>query len=178
MKLRSASPLPVANRALEIMVGSDGEATREFYKILEDAGPLGRVAVNLFRAQKTSGRAKMYRGRRFKRAAYDTKSWSLANLCEILEKHGAEVGFRYGWKQDTTVVFGEDPSWVLYVDLPTGQVSFHSPTRGKGPEYAGEWDGVPGVSGGRIVGFVQSVYERKVPDRQPIAPDPRQASLW
>lgn len=31
---------------------------------------------------------------------------------------------------------------VLYVDVPEfGQVSFHSPTRGDGPEYDGVWDG-------------------------------------
>jgi len=31
--------------------------------------------------------------------------------------------------------------WVVYFELPQGQVSFHSPTRGSGPDYPGEWDG-------------------------------------
>lgn len=43
---------------------------------------------------------------------------------------------------------------VLYVEIPTGQVSFHSPTRGNGPDYEGDWDGAQGVSGDRIVAAI------------------------
>ena len=31
--------------------------------------------------------------------------------------------------------------WVVYIDIPQGQVSFHSPDRYIGPDYMGEWDG-------------------------------------
>ena len=30
---------------------------------------------------------------------------------------------------------------MLYVELPEGQVSFHSAVEYEGPEYDGEWDG-------------------------------------
>lgn len=32
---------------------------------------------------------------------------------------------------------------VLYVDLPQGQVSFHSTAKYAGPSYDGDWDGQP-----------------------------------
>ncbi len=104
-------------KAIVVYVGSDGELTKRYYSELEKRGPLGMVAVNLFRAQKTSTRAKLYRGRQFRSAAYDTKSWSMQNLVEILGKVG---GFPYGWKPDPATPFGDAPSWVLYVELPQG----------------------------------------------------------
>ena len=120
---------------------SNGEVTRQYYADLNSRGPLGQIAVCLFRAQKTSTRAKRYRGRGYRGAAYDVKSWSMGEVCKLLAEHGEFLGFRYGWKEDPSVPFGEDPSWVLYVDIPQfGQVSFHSPSRGTGPAYAGDWD--------------------------------------
>lgn len=147
--------------ALEVYAGSDGELTKRYYAELSARGPIGLVAMNLFRAQKASSRAKVYRGGirgqgSFKRMAYDKKSWSMEQLVEILGKHGSELNITYGWKQDLRVLFGEEASWVLYVDLPTGQVSFHSPTRGSGPDYPGQWDGLR-ESAGRIVRFCDRV---------------------
>lgn len=69
--------------------------------------------------------------------AYDRKQWSLRNLCDALLTHGATLGITWGWRRDPAVTFNP---WVLYVELPTGQVSFHSPTRGDGPDY-GEGQG-------------------------------------
>lgn len=42
----------------------------------------------------------------------------------------------------------------IYVDLPTGQVSFHNGARYDGPDYPGAWDGMPGQSADRICRFV------------------------
>ena len=47
---------------------------------------------------------------------------------------------------------------VLYVDLPNGQVSFHSPERFDGPDYLGEWDGLR-MSEERIIQFCQEVFD-------------------
>ena len=129
----------------EIYLGSDGEATKSLYSHLERRGPLGMIALNLFRAQKCSARAKVYRGGirgqgSYKRMAYERKSWSMDLLCRALIEHGAALNIRFGWKEDPRTVFGQDASWVLYVELPAGQVSFHSPTRGTGPDYTREWD--------------------------------------
>lgn len=140
--------------AAEVFNQNDGGTTQSFYAELNRLGPLGEIAVALFRAQKRSSRAKEYRRGRFRRMAYDVKSWSLSELCRLLEKHG---GFVWGWKQDQEVRFGEEASWVLYVDLPGfGQISFHSPTRGAGPEYPGDWDRQH-ASEERIIAFTDAV---------------------
>lgn len=129
-------------RAIDIYQQSDGEVTRSYYAELERRGPVGIIALNLFRAQKCSSRAKVYRGRgssKWKHDAYRRKNWSLENLCAALNQHADSLFIRYGWKRDP-----ETPAfkWVLYADLPQlGQVSFHSPVRMAGPDYAGEWDG-------------------------------------
>src|ERR1051326_6304313 len=151
-------------RAVEVVEGSDGDGTKAYYAELEKCGPVGIVALNLFRAQKCSTRAKGYRGGirgkgSYRRMAYDRKSWSIENLCRVLAAHSEALGIRYGWKADPACVFDQDPSWVLYVDLPQGQVSFHSPNRGEGPDYAADWDGKR-LSAERIIQFCDSVYAR------------------
>jgi hypothetical protein len=145
-------------RATDVFAGSDGELTRRYYAALQTRGPVGLIAMNLFRAQKTSTRAKLYRGRRYKSAAYDVKSYSMSELCRVLADHGAQLGIAYGWKEDPATVFGSEPSWVLYVDLASyGQVSFHSPSRGSGPAYSGEWDGQH-ASERRFLAFCDHVF--------------------
>lgn len=91
--------------AREIFDGSDGAATREFYVNLERAGAIGIVAMNLFRAQKCSTRAKKYRGGlrgvgSFRSLAYEKKNWSIDNLALTLGKYGPDLGICFGWKQD------------------------------------------------------------------------------
>jgi hypothetical protein len=151
--------------ASEVFRQSNGEVTRRYYEELQKRGPLGVIATNLFRGQKTSTRAKLYRGRGYKSAAYETKGWAISNLCETLEQHGEALGFRWGWKEDPTVPFGDRPSQVIYCEIPGfGQVSFHSPTRDKGPKYAGEWDGQH-ASEERILAFADAVMA--MPERHP-----------
>ena len=111
--------------------GSNGDATRALYAKLEKVGPLGVVALNLFRALKTSSRAKLYRGRGYKDAAYDTKTWSLDNLVRVLIAQD-DLGIGFGWGRDEKAVGFEN---VLYVEIPTGQMSFHTERRGDGPDY-------------------------------------------
>ncbi len=155
--------------ALEVFRTSDGQVTRSFYAVLEQRGPLGLVALNLFRAQKCSARAKVYRGGirgkgSYKSMAYDRKGWSIEQLSKILAEHGAALGITFGWGMDASQTWNPH---VLYVDLPQGQVSFHSPVRYVGPDYPGDWDGKH-ASAERIIAFAQGVLD---------APDPRQISL-
>jgi hypothetical protein len=131
-------------KAIEVYKGSDGDQTRAFYAMLEQRGPIGKIAVNLFRAVKCSSRANVYRGGirgqgSYRSMAYDRKNWAIANLCTILQDHAADWGIGWGWKQDPVQEYHD---WVLYVDLPDGlgQVSFHAATRGVGPDYPFEWD--------------------------------------
>jgi hypothetical protein len=129
--------------------GSDGEATKGLYAKLEQLGGAGVLAMNLFRAQKNSERAKVYRGRGYKDNAYGRKQWAMGNLVDALEQ--ADPPVVWGW--------GEDPKqsyhrWVLYIDTPMGQVSFHTAVRGRGPDYPKAWDGVPNAGPGRICRWV------------------------
>lgn len=145
-------------KAHEVYNGSEGALTRAYYAALEQRGPAGIVAVNLFRAQKCSTRAKKYRGGvrgvgSYRGMAYDRKAWSMGNLCAALAEHGEALGIAYGWKRDPLALTNP---WVLYVDLPNGQVSFHSPTRGEGSDYAGEWDAMH-ASEQRILAFCDGV---------------------
>lgn len=152
--------------AFEIFNGSDAEQTKAFYKTLDDLGPKGKVATALLRAIKCSTRAKAYRKRQWRTDAYDRKQWSMREACKVLVFYGIELGINYGWQQDKNVVFGKahydiTPSWVLYVDLPQGQVSFHDKSRGEGPAYTGKWDGQRGVSVERIIQFCDTVLKEK-----------------
>lgn len=150
--------------AHDVFEGSDGALTRQYYAELEKRGPRGLVALNLFRAQKTSSRAKKYRGGirgvgRYKDMAYERKQWSMKLLSEILKEHGEALGIQWGWKTDPAADFH---TWVMYIDIPQqGQVSFHSPTRGVGPEYPGNWDGKR-ESQPRILEFCDQVIHAQV----------------
>jgi hypothetical protein len=145
----------------EIYDGSDGDATKALYVQLAALGPIGAIAINLLRAQKASSRAKVYRGGirgqgSYKSMAYERKEWALSVLCTILEQCAPDVGLVYGWQHDEGT---PGYPWVLYVELPTGQASFHAPRRGVGPTYGGVWDGVRDVSADRIVRWVQAVLD-------------------
>jgi hypothetical protein len=158
---------------LDVFNDSDAEKTKALYARLEAFGPIGLVGVNLFRAQKASTRAKVYRGGNrngsYRRQAYDRKQWSLAQLCGVLKDHAAALGIHWGWKTDPAQ---DVIPWVLYVDLPLKnaegvielrQVSFYSPTRGDGPDYPGDWDGIPDQSTTRIVRYIAEQILTAVP---------------
>lgn len=143
----------------EVYNGSDGGATRRLMTQLEKVGGLGSIAAQLFRAQKASSRAKVYRGglRRssgrtsYRDLAYNAKERALVGLCNVLAADAQ--GLNWGWKIDPKQPRNK---YVLYVDLPNGQCSFHSPDRHVGPDYNGEWDGERG-SESRIIEFCESV---------------------
>ena len=137
--------------------GSDGDATKRMYERLTALGtPLGSIAINLFRAQKASARAKVYRGGGFRGMAYDRKQWSMGNLCDCLTTNAEAISMTWGWQKDHSQSYH---STVLYLDLPSGQVSFHTDQRGVGPDYPGEWDGLRGMSAERVCRFVASVLD-------------------
>lgn len=150
---------------LGVYRGSDGTATKALYERLATIEPAGDIAVNLFRAQKASERAKVYRGGMrgrgsFRSMAYERKEWALTNLCEALLAGDAAAGIRWGWGLDPKQEVHRD---VLYVDLPTGQVSFHTSGRLAGPDYPGEWDGVRGHSVDRVVRWVTRLLDAQRP---------------
>jgi hypothetical protein len=147
--------------------------TRRFYAALEKRGPVGLVAMNLFRAQKCSKRAKKYGpyagvgGSSFRDLAYERKAYSLKELVSVLKEHGAALGIMFGWGRDEAQGVNK---WVLYVELPGDggpqiqQVSFHSPDRYDGPDYPGKWDGRH-ASEERIISFCQKVFDGQTRDQ-------------
>jgi hypothetical protein len=138
---------------LEVFEGSDAAQTKALYAKLESLGPLGLVALNLFRAQKCSARAELYRGGSLKDLANDRKVWALRNLNSSLLKYSKELRIPWGWRRDFNK---KSLPWMLYVDLPQGQVSFHSTERYSGPDYFKGWDGLH-KSPERIIAFCSEV---------------------
>lgn len=155
-------------RARLVFEGSNGDATKAYYAHLQTKGPAGIVAMNLFRAQKCSTRAKLYRGGGYKAQAYDRKEWSLGLLVDCLIEHGPALNITFGWGIDNGVFEGH--KHVLYIDLPQGQVSFHGTARGKGPDYTKPWDGQRGQSPVRIIAFCDQILGL-TPDPTKMAPD-------
>lgn len=136
---------------VRIYSGSNGSATLELYGTLTALGPRGVIALNLFRACKTSERAKGYRRRAHREASYETKGWALDNLCKELATHGVALGIVWGWGYDRSAVCFEH---VLYVDIPTGQCSFHNQERLAGADYPSQWDRMRGATSDRIIRWV------------------------
>jgi hypothetical protein len=94
--------------------------------------------------------------------AYEKKEWSMEQLCAALN----ESDIDHGWAVDETQ---EVHRHVLYVELPTGQVSFHTEKRLLGPEFSGRWDGIRDVASERIVSFANSILgaeEKELPHAQ------------
>jgi hypothetical protein len=145
-------------RVAKVYEGSDADATRALYAELEAKGPIGVIAMNLFRASKTSERAKTYRRRAHKDASYGRKQWSMDNLASALTQNAEALGLSWGWAEDPKQEFHR---WVLYVDTPRGQISFHTECRGLGPDYAKPWDGVRGASAGRIVAWCADLLSQR-----------------
>ena len=139
--------------------GSNAGASKSICSRLEKKGQLGRIAAELFRIQKASSRAKDYRGgvstsgysRSYRDLAYDRKNLILRRLCDLL--YSENCGLCWGWGMDTGQRFAKH---VLYLDLPQGQVSFHSTERYLGDNYAGIWDGQH-VSEERVLEFCEAV---------------------
>lgn len=139
-----------ANKAFET---SDPKETVAFYEALIRRGTVGQVAFGLFRAQKRSSRAKGYRSGRFRSKSYDSKNEALRYLNAALQ---GESSLSWGWGLDN---MQDMHCHVLYVDLPFGQVSFHSASNHGGPEYRGVWDGMRGVAEERVAAFCDAVLE-------------------
>ena len=159
-------------RAREVFDATDAALTRAYHSDLKRAGHRGHLAAALLKAQKASLRAKKYRGgilrgvASYSSLAYARKGEALAELCDILEAVTSSLVRSWGWKIDDGAAFAGQPAkWVLYVELPSGQVSFHNRHRLRGPDFPGEWDGAR-ASVERICAFCDLVMEELVPASQ------------
>jgi hypothetical protein len=150
-QLRRTAP-HVDGEVARIFYASNASHTRQLHRRLEAHGCLGQIAAALLRAQKASSRAKLYRGEHSGHA-YSRKEQALRALCELLGANAC--GLSWGWKPDHDQ---DRAPQVFYLDLPNGQVSFHSPSRLSGPDYPGEWDRSR-ASEQRIIAFAQSLFD-------------------
>jgi hypothetical protein len=146
---------------LTIYTGSDGVATKGLYDLLDQRGPKGELAHHLMRAMKTSERAKQYRGRdgqgrKYSQLSYGRKQDAIEKVAALLGQHAQRFGILWGWAEDTDQPYHR---WILYVDLPTGQVSFHAAERGDGPTYTKPWDQKKRQGSIRICKFAAAVLE-------------------
>ena len=148
--------------ASKVYHGSDGGVTRSFCCRLKKCGHVGQLAAALFMAQKYSSRAKTYQdgidlpdGRKasFTDLTYQKKNKHLEALCRLLSTDSC--GFAWGWGKNPRQRYA---SYVLYVELPQGQVSFHSPTRIPGPEFPGVWDGQH-ANAERVIAFCDALMD-------------------
>lgn len=154
-----SAPTPSYDRVAAVFNARDARASTDLYNELKGHGALGLLAVDLCRARKNSGLAKQYRGRNAKGAAYETKEWSIGNITKLLTTHGERLGIVWGWKQDPAQARHD---WVLYVEAPTGQVSFHTGGRGNGPDFPGNWD-QQGLTAERIIALAAHVLDGTKP---------------
>lgn len=152
IKEEGAKPIPenFILSARSVFELNHPEKTKEFYAKISESGGIGFIAVALYRVQKYSMMAKTfpYRGKKGKRfISYAKKNYRIESLVETLIKY-PDAGVTFGWGIDNKK---SKNKWVLYVDLPNGQVSFHTPIgRLAGPDYAAGWCGVIGASERRI----------------------------
>ena len=134
----------------------DGDVTKAYYAGMNAKGLDGQLAVALFRAQKRSTAAKKYRKGQWRHDAYNVKSWSLSEICRVLNAMTAfQLAPIWGWKKDPNTPGFE---WVLYVETKFGQCSFHSADRLNGPDFNGEWKPVP-CSEESILAFCDSIWD-------------------
>jgi hypothetical protein len=158
--------------AREIFEGSDAAKTKAYYARLTAQGPYGIIAAFLMRAQKASTRAKKYhgisplwsKGHRvsYRDLAYERKGISLQQLNDALEDHEKTVNIPFGWKEDPKQPYAR---WVLYVDLPQGQVSFHNTMPYSARIYPRDWDRQH-ASAERIFAFCEAVMLMPITHRQ------------
>ncbi len=159
-RLKAGEVLHKATETQRAFFGSDATVTRRLHRRLESLGHEGQIAAQLLRAQKASSRAKRYGsagrggGNSYSDLSYERKGESIAKLCDLLTENSC--GLRWGWARDPDKPQAE---WVLYVDLPVGQVSFHSLARGIGPDYVTGWDNQR-KSEERIIAYCDLLLER------------------
>ena len=145
---------------------SDRGATRRLLASLRGAGPKGRIAAGLLKAMKASSRAKKYRGgyrhdngdvTEFSKYSYRRKQAGLKEVCLQLELD--PCGMTWGWGTDSK---NAEAPHVLYIDLPQGQVAFHSTKRYAGPNYSGKKSAKH--SERRVISFCHDVFESLTTD--------------
>lgn len=130
-------------------------------------GRVGMIGAALLNCQKESSNAKKHlkghagaiQSRRLSRERYQQKHQAMAALQVHLKEYQT---FNWGWAPDP------NPSkssavHVLYVDLPTGQVGFHSTQMlGRNAKvYTGQWDG-QNKNMERIFKFCEDILNRKI----------------
>lgn len=170
--MNAPQPQPAVWRALSrdytdivrIYQGSDGEATRALYRALEQFGPVGGIAVNAPANVRNAPSCIAAAAATKPRPMIARTGASATSRRALHSAPAAEVasGVVWGWAIDDALRAKGDPHHhILYIELSTGQVSFHTGSRGPGADYAGQWDGARGVAAERICRWVAVVMAQQ-----------------
>lgn len=124
-------------KSIEAFESRNPSVTVAFQSSLLSRGVAGQLAFGVFRAQKRSTVAKGQRRGKYRRGCYDGKNEALKYVDSLMQIHARNLGLTWGWGIDRSQ---EYHSSVLYVDLPTGQCSFHSESSVSTTVYRGNWD--------------------------------------
>jgi len=111
-----------------------------------------RQAEYFERDESIYARANYRRSRNARARDYRRKEAALQEAVQVAPL--ANVSF--GW------VTPDDGMPIVYFDLSSGQVSFHSATRLAGPDYEGFWDGIRGASAERIQAAIRELIANGV----------------
>jgi hypothetical protein len=137
--------------------------TRWILRQLTACGPLGQVAAELVRIQKAGTQAGVYRGtaasgNSFRELALRRKREHLLKLVGLLGSMRPAPS--WGWANDP---LQPQARWVLCLDLPTGQVSFHSSERFEGPDYTRRRESDVSPREHRILAFCDALLSGTLP---------------
>lgn len=113
--------------AVQVFYQHSGDVTKAYYEQLAAHGPMGELAVALFRALKRSKKTTGIGFRRISRRKteqYDyaeAYEWAVNELIRVLVTNPPSK-LPWGWRDST-----------LFVELPTGMVAFDCPEQGLAP---------------------------------------------
>ena len=126
------------NRVSEAFSTSNAPLSRRLCNDLDSMGPMGQLASLLFKAEKARKQANSYSGeapvsrRQYRDYSQDRLREMLIKTVCLLDAHAKAMGVDWGWRIDDK---SDSPTWLLCIELPTGQVTYRLSGRCMGPEY-------------------------------------------
>src|SRR5262245_29901403 len=92
-------------------------------------GPIGLIALAAFRAQRAKWISDLPHARS---AAAKRRRNAIDRLSVVLSEYAESAEIAWGWK---LCEHAHKSPHVICIDLPTGQISFRTYSRGAGPDY-------------------------------------------
>ena len=131
-------------RVVKAFYGYDAMAIQDVKARLKAGGLKGELADLLFEAERTDLNAGVCRTTPAcswtsrHRRKWDRWIRALKALVSFLDRSASQLGIHWGWQEHENQT---GPFWVVFIDLPTGQVFYSAPERLTDHQYEGsmEW---------------------------------------